>query len=97
MRGIRVFIWLAAAGWPLAAASDDEPEAPDVDLELLEYLGSWQDEDEEWWLPAELAGASGRAETAREPDTEADPEPDAAPDADASGPPGEADARRTNR
>ena len=51
---------LLAAAMPLGAIpaasvaqeDDDEDELPD--LEFLEYLGSWQDEDEKWYLEAEL-------------------------------------------
>ncbi|MDX1561849.1 MAG: hypothetical protein R3305_02940 [Gammaproteobacteria bacterium] len=48
--------WLAAAGLaavgasgPVAAQDDDLPE-----LSFLEYLGSWQDGDDEWLLMAEI-------------------------------------------
>jgi hypothetical protein len=35
-----------------ATAAEETPEAPD--LEFLEYLGSWQRADEEWFIDAEL-------------------------------------------
>jgi len=42
-----------AAGGEIALA-DDEDELPD--LEFLEYLGSWEESDEDWLLFNELDG-----------------------------------------
>ena len=39
-----------AVATPAAVAQDDVPE-----LSFLEYLGSWQEGDEEWMLVAEMA------------------------------------------
>jgi len=39
---------------PAVSLAQDEDEEKLPDLEFLEYLGSWQDEDEEWYLEAEL-------------------------------------------
>jgi hypothetical protein len=41
---------LASVVVPAAAIAQDDPPPPD----LLEYLGSWQDDDEEWFVDAEL-------------------------------------------
>jgi hypothetical protein len=40
----------AAAGLASTASAADEPAAPELDF--LEYLGSWQAEDEEWVIEA---------------------------------------------
>ena len=41
---------LALGCWWLtgAAAQQAEPEAPGPDLDFLEYLGAWAEEDDEW-------------------------------------------------
>jgi hypothetical protein len=50
MRHSRIVLALAAIGLAAAAeAQDDEP-----DLSFLEYLGSWQESDEEWLIVAEM-------------------------------------------
>jgi hypothetical protein len=61
VRALAAACGLAIAG--AATASNDEP-----DVELLEYLGSWDGEDEKWHeffdsLPAELAERAGDEET----------------------------------
>ena len=57
--------WLIAAmlAMPAAAVAQDD-ESPD--LAFLEYLGSWQDSDEEWLVVAEQM-----AETATDEDNDA--------------------------
>ncbi len=55
----RVWALFLATAMPLGAVpavslAQDEDEEKLPDLEFLEYLGSWQDEDEEWYLEAEL-------------------------------------------
>ena len=47
--GLAALAIMQAAATPLAGA--DEPDAPD--LALLEYLGSWQGDDEEWLAVSE--------------------------------------------
>ncbi|MDH3418627.1 MAG: hypothetical protein OEQ25_04650 [Gammaproteobacteria bacterium] len=47
--GLAALAIMQAALMPLAGA--DEPEGPDLDL--LEYLGSWQGDDEEWLAVSE--------------------------------------------
>jgi len=54
-------------GWGLALAADDD--VPDA--EFLEYLGSWEESDEEWLIfeteqAADAAEAQERSETAPE-------------------------------
>lgn len=86
---LRTLAALVAAG-PLTGAAqerspagepDAAPEAPG--LEFLEYLGSWEEQDERWWLPALWAGASDAEE--------APPEQEPVPDGDA---PEQSDADR---
>ena len=63
---------LALGGWWLAGASaqDAEPQAPaSPELEFLEYLGSWAEDDDEWLELEELrkrnrVGAGGPREDA---------------------------------
>ena len=43
---------LAAVAMPAVAVAQDGELPP---AGLLEYLGSWQDDDEEWFLDAELS------------------------------------------
>lgn len=46
----RLVLVLAMIGLPaVARAQEDEP-----DLSFLEYLGSWQESDEEWLIVAEM-------------------------------------------
>lgn len=50
MRHSRLVLVVAAIGLAAKAqAQDDEP-----DLSFLEYLGSWQESDEEWLIVAEM-------------------------------------------
>lgn len=44
-----------------AAAESDEAQAP-PDMALLEYLGSWDESDEEWLLLSEDEGDAGERE-----------------------------------
>lgn len=41
---------LLVGGGGLAIADEDAGEPPAVDMELLEYLGSWEAADDEWML-----------------------------------------------
>ncbi len=56
--------WLAVCGGlsiAVANAQPDDEEAPDdapPDTEFLEYLGAWQDSDEEWEIVSEWSGAA---------------------------------------
>jgi hypothetical protein len=47
---------VALTGWVgIAVAQDDDADdADEPDLGFLEYLGSWQESDEEWLLVVEL-------------------------------------------
>lgn len=47
--GLVALVMMQVALTPLADA--DEPDGPDLDL--LEYLGSWQGDDEEWLAVSE--------------------------------------------
>jgi hypothetical protein len=49
----RLILLAAAAGLAASAAAQEEG-APD--LSFLEYLGSWQESDEEWLLIAAMEG-----------------------------------------
>jgi hypothetical protein len=58
MRPSRLVLVLAAVG--LAAqveAQEEEPQADEPDLSFLEYLGSWQESDEEWLIVADMEDA----------------------------------------
>ncbi len=60
--GIAMLCSLVAGG--ANALADDDEELPDI--EFLEYLGSWQESDEDWLLFNELNGepaASDEQET----------------------------------
>ena len=50
----------------VAAAADAEPEVPDADF--LEYLGMWEESDDEWLLHDEMS--------AEETSTRTDPAPE---------------------
>jgi hypothetical protein len=55
MARMAVAIFVVSAGVAAGAVAQDDP-APDLDF--LEYLGSWQESDEEWLLIAdELMGS----------------------------------------
>jgi hypothetical protein len=78
MRGVRISLLALGCGW-LAAAQAQEAEAPPApDLEFLEYLGAWAEEDDEWlaieeWQKDEAAEPEEnpeRAETEEERDDE---------------------------
>jgi len=47
---------LAAAAAPTALAAQEEGALPPADL--LEYLGTWQDDDEEWFVEVEIDRSS---------------------------------------
>jgi hypothetical protein len=50
-----IVVWLGGAWLPLIVHAQDTeaPEADVPDPEFLEYLGSWQADDDEWLLIAE--------------------------------------------
>jgi hypothetical protein len=65
----------AAAGLASTAGAADEPAAPELDF--LEYLGSWQAEDEEWVIEAgweEDEEVPPSADGKQEPEAEVEPE-----------------------
>lgn len=68
MRQVAFIVVAVIAGLELsighAQEADDSVEADDPDVDFLEYLGSWQDNDEEWlivseWEPDESAPDPG--------------------------------------
>ena len=63
-----------AAGLVSTARAAEEPAEPELDL--LEYLGSWQADDEEWVIEA---GWEDEAEEAVSP-ADGKPEPEAEPE-----------------
>jgi hypothetical protein len=71
----------AAAGLLSTASAADEPAAPELDF--LEYLGSWQAEDEEWVIEAgweEDEEVAPPADGKQEAEAEPAPEPEDAND-----------------
>ncbi|HEY7671342.1 MAG TPA: hypothetical protein VIC71_03920 [Gammaproteobacteria bacterium] len=67
----------AAAGLVGSARAADEPPAPELDF--LEYLGSWQAEDEEWvieagWEDDEEVAPPADGKQGAETGTDAEPE-----------------------
>lgn len=65
--------WLAllaamTAG-PVLEAQEDEPEP---DLSFLEYLGSWQEGDDEWLIVAEIEEDTGQKDGTSANDAKAD-------------------------
>jgi hypothetical protein len=67
----------AALGLVGAARAADEPPAPELDF--IEYLGSWQAEDEEWvieagWEEDEDVAPPADGKQRAETDAEAEPE-----------------------
>ena len=62
---------LASLAWP-AAAADEEPP----DLEFLEYLGSWEESDEDWLIFTEMMPEkAAREEQEQETETTGKDEP----------------------
>ena len=47
MRGIRSVVLVLGCSW-LTGIQAQEAKQPVPDLEFLEYLGAWADEDDEW-------------------------------------------------
>ena len=61
-RVVRSLLGLAAMGAIMSPSAQAQDEAPDLDF--LEYLGSWQESDEEWLAVAEWEGAEQAREDA---------------------------------
>lgn len=61
-------IALLVSGLCLGATALAEEEAPAVDAEFLEYLGMWEESDEDWLLFEEIQAAD--TEQRSEPVTE---------------------------
>jgi hypothetical protein len=60
-------LFVATAAAAMAEAQEDEP-----DLGFLEYLGSWEETDEEWLIVAELEGELEDEDEASDQDEETD-------------------------
>ena len=68
----RVLLTLGLAAWFGAAANaQDEP-----DLSFLEYLGTWQEDDEEWLAVEDWEPPADAASDETEPGPDARPAPD---------------------
>jgi hypothetical protein len=65
MRRRRIALLAAGGLWLAPAHPQDDNSGPAPDLDFLEYLGSWQADDDEWWEIAEW-----------DKDTRADPDDD---------------------
>ncbi len=49
MRSVRAAVLALGCCWLAGiAAQETEPEEPGPDLDFLEYLGAWAEEDDEW-------------------------------------------------
>lgn len=59
----RSLLGLAAVGVVVSPTAQADEDAPDLDF--LEYLGSWQESDEEWLAVAEWEGAGQVKDDAR--------------------------------
>jgi hypothetical protein len=57
-----------------AAAAGEQGEEPAPDAEFLEYLGMWEESDEEWMLHDGLLAAENEERTDPAPDGEASTE-----------------------
>ena len=82
---MRVRAAMLALGWVFSSAeAQDAVREPEADLDFLEYLGTWAEEDDEWlaieeWQKDNGAGPgedAGRAEPERDHDDENDDESD---------------------
>lgn len=72
MTRVRLGLLLVATGVAVAVrAQEDEP-----DLGFLEYLGSWEETDEEWLIVAGLEGELDDEDEASDQDEEADEQQD---------------------
>jgi len=56
MRVVRSIVHVALAGIAVSSAVNGE-ETEDPEVDFLEYLGSWQESDEEWVVIAEIESA----------------------------------------
>ena len=56
MRVVRSIVHVALAGIAVSSAVNGE-ETEDPGVDFLEYLGSWQEGDEEWVVIAEIESA----------------------------------------
>lgn len=68
MTRARLILFAAVAGF--AGTSQAQDEGPD--LSFLEYLGSWQESDEDWLIAAEMEEELKEIDEASAKDEEAD-------------------------
>jgi hypothetical protein len=73
MRKLGSAVIVLGGVWLAPGASAQQPEAPDLDF--LEYLGSWQGEDDEWLVIAEWEKDDPKKDGGRDADGDR-PRPD---------------------
>jgi len=70
MQRWKTLVGIAAAGLAGSPSAPAE-ESEEPDLEFLEYLGSWQAQDDEWVIAAEWeSDEAGEADAKPEPEAE---------------------------
>jgi hypothetical protein len=78
MRSVSAAVLALGCCWLTAApAQEAEPEAPGPDLDFLEYLGAWAEEDDEWlaieeWQKDNAAAPDEDPEGSERPEGEED-------------------------
>ena len=71
----RLFLLLCGLSCGLAAAAaEEQSEEPAPDAEFLEYLGMWEESDEEWMLHEGILAAENELRDDPAPDGEASTE-----------------------
>lgn len=71
-----LLVLLSIGGAGVAIAGEETRDDAVVDMELLEYLGSWEAKDDEWMLFAGDGGVpAGRTETAPDEDLPVEKDP----------------------
>ncbi len=68
------FIALLAGGLCLGTAALADDEEPASDAEFIEYLGMWEESDEDWLLFEEIQAAELEERSGPVPEDEATPE-----------------------
>jgi len=63
---MRILAALATLGLSASAAGEPAEEAP-PDVELLEYLGSWEGSDEDWMLVSEATADTEKDDERSDP------------------------------
>ena len=62
--------WIAAVATAVSMSAAGAEEQTGPDLDLLEYLGSWQDSDEEWLAVVEWETPEAGTEPRPEPEAD---------------------------